>query len=86
MIFTKTWKRLPDFHKTIKVREYVVEKFEADAREPIEKLLCAAIQNKELNRDEYVNYDNINGRIIDIPVLFKTPMDNIEFFYQKKNG
>jgi hypothetical protein len=70
MVYMKLWRKLPDFHKNVKIREYLDSNFkDKEGREVVENLLTSAIQNKELNRDEYVQYDQSQCKIFDIPVL-----------------
>lgn len=73
MTYMKPWKKLPDFHKNVKIKEYLDEKYKDNKndRNTIEGLLTVAIENKELNKDEYVTYDISLCKITDIPVLKK---------------
>ena len=70
MVYKKQWKKFPNFHKNIKIKEYLLEFYETkDERDCIENILLNAVENKELNRDEYVIYDQDICKITAIPIL-----------------
>jgi len=69
LVFKQPWKNLSSFHKNIKISEYVADicsKINDDKNKlkELEKLICESnLTNK------YVNYDQINSKIIDISNL-----------------
>jgi len=71
MVYKKPWKKLPNFHKNIKIKEYVSDNFKDKKNDSdiIEKILLDAVENKELNKDEYVAYDQNLCKITSIPIL-----------------
>ena len=68
-VYAKPWKKLPDFHKIVKIKEYVTEKYKDEKKLQVETLLLEAIEKKELNNDLYVTYDQSIQKITDIPVM-----------------
>ncbi len=73
-IYHQLWKKLPNFHKIIKIKEYVKEKYSANTQ--LEELLITKLENKELP-DKLIIYDTSLGHISDIPNIILAP-DNPE--------
>jgi hypothetical protein len=71
MVYKCCWKKLPEFHKTLKLKEYLDDKYSdrQQDREIIEKILLSAIKNKSINNNDCVTYDPAICKITDIPVL-----------------
>lgn len=69
-VYMKPWRRLQDFHKVVKIKEFVEERYKDEKNKGIiEKMLLEAIEKKQLNKDNYVKYDQNISKIIDIPAL-----------------
>jgi len=64
-VYKYPWRKLPEFHKNVKLKEYISEKYGDNINE-LEKLL---LSNSELNSDKCVTYNQENAKIDDIPVL-----------------
>lgn len=72
MVYKKPWRKLPNFHKNIKIKEYLFEQYKDKKKgelEYMEKMLLDAVENKKLNKDEYVIYDQNLCKITAIPIL-----------------
>lgn len=69
MVYKKTWRRIPNFHKNIKIKEYLSERFKDINYSYIENMISSAIENNEFNNEENVIYDQKICKIIDIPAL-----------------
>ena len=70
-IYKKTWNKLNNVHKIIKIREFV-NKLLINNLENKKKLkddLITLVKTKKLTKKNSVNYDSINGRIVSIPIL-----------------
>lgn len=68
-VFTYPWRKLPEFHRNIKIKEYINSKFaekEASTKTQLEKLL---LSNGDLNSEKHVIYNSTKMEITDIPVL-----------------
>ena len=74
MVYMKPWKKLPEFHRIVKLKEYIEKNYgnDTDKYKNIESLLLGAIEKKELGRDDHVIYDTQNCEIISIPILKET--------------
>lgn len=71
-IYMQEWRRLPEFHKLIKIREYIKDMKsdkQDDVKKRIEEMLIDAVTSKKLNSNKSVNYDIKQCKILDIPVL-----------------
>lgn len=66
-VYMKPWKKLPNFHKNVKIREYVLERYK-DHKE-VEKILMDAVESNELKINSSVVYDQSLCKILDIPIL-----------------
>lgn len=70
LVYKKPWKRLPEFHKIIKIKEYLDEKYKTnDKRNIIEELLINTIKTKDTTKGNYIIYDENICKITDIPGL-----------------
>ena len=70
-LYKKTWNKLSNVHKIIKLKEFVKKlpiKKDEDVKELI-KTLNYLVKKKKLTRKDQVNYDSINGQVISIPNL-----------------
>ena len=66
-VYKMPWRRLPEFHKNIKLKEYIKDKaYSNNDTEVLEKLL---IGNAILNSEKCVTYDTTTMKITDIPAL-----------------
>lgn len=70
LVYKKPWKKIPNFHKDIKIKEYLLERFkdDNDQIEHIEKIIIDAIGNSEIKKD-FIVYDQNLCKITDITVL-----------------
>lgn len=89
MVYKKEWKKLPNFHKNIKIKEYLLEQYndiKKDELKYIENMLADAVENKKLNNDEYVNYNQNLSKITNISILKKNAEGKLVLeFPTKKN-
>jgi len=86
MVYMKPWKKLPEFHKSVKIKEYIEKTYGKDTEKSkiVASLLSEAIENKELGKEDYVIYDTKNCEIIQIPVLKETNgIFKLEYHKQK---
>lgn len=70
-LYKKSWNKLSNIHKTIKLKEFVKKlpiKKEEDMKSLI-KTMNKMVKKKQLTKKEHVNYDSINGQVISIPNL-----------------
>ena len=70
-LYKKSWNKLSNIHKTIKLKEFVKKlpiKKEEDMKYLI-KTMNRMVKKKKLTKKEHVNYDSINGKVISIPNL-----------------
>jgi hypothetical protein len=70
-LYQKTWTKVSQIHKIIKIKEFV-SKLLINKEEDKEKLiqqLSDLVRKKVLTKKTTVNYDSIKGRIISIPNL-----------------
>ena len=77
LIFKKAWNRLPNYHKIIKINEYITGliKDKKIMKEVINKL-TELVNSKKLNSLKHVNYDSTKCTIISISVLKYDPKTN----------
>ena len=76
-LYHQPWKKLPNFHKLIKLAEYVKEKYNADTNlDQLNILLKAKLESKELP-DKLVTYDIDLGKITDIKTIKYDEADKI---------
>lgn len=70
--FQKNWNQLHNFHKLVKIKEYIKEKYntiDQTIQKKIENLLAAAVEDGTLNSVKLVTYDKLKCIITDIPCL-----------------
>lgn len=80
-LYQKTWTKVSQIHKIIKIKEFV-NKLLINKDEDKEKLiqqLSDLIRKKVLTKKNTVNYDSIKGRIISIPNL---KYEKNKYYYQ----
>jgi hypothetical protein len=81
-LYKKPWIKLTDFHKAIKIKEYV-GKLIFDTPEKQQELLdsvMAALEEKKLSKKDTVNYDSFNGEIVAInKVIFVKEHKSYEY-------
>ncbi len=70
-LYKKSWSRLSQIHKIIKIREFISKLFIEKNEDKInlEKKLTKLIKNKKLTKKDKVNYNSVKGIIISIPDL-----------------
>ena len=68
-VYKKPWSKLPDFHRIIKMKEYISENYPED--KSMQELLLDSINKHKLNTDKTVIYDQIRCKIVSIPALVK---------------
>lgn len=70
MVYKRPWKKIPNFHKTVKIKEYLNENYkDKKIYDTIEKILLDAIDNKNYNKFELITYDQVLCKITAIPML-----------------
>lgn len=70
--FQKSWNHLHNFHKLVKIKEYIEEEYhdyDTGLQKKIEKCLVDAVESGELNSNRLVTYDKDRSIIVDIPCL-----------------
>ncbi|AYV84264.1 MAG: hypothetical protein Hyperionvirus20_42 [Hyperionvirus sp.] len=67
-VYMKPWKKLPNFHKNVKLREYVAEHHKNNKLE-VEKLLMAAVETNEHKINSSIVYDQTLCKILEVPIL-----------------
>ncbi len=71
-LYQKKWNKLIDFHKIVKIKEYLKDKYSTDPNlEQLTLLLLNAIDEKKINSVKFVDYDDKKSCIINIPCLKK---------------
>jgi hypothetical protein len=65
IVYRNNWRKLPDFHKTVKLKEFIKENYE-DYQDVLEKLL---LKNPDLNSEKSVEYDSTLMKITNILIL-----------------
>jgi hypothetical protein len=69
-VYKKQWNKLNNIHKIIKLKEYVNNLDINNNEKPLLKNeLIKLIKDKTLTKKYSVNYDDINCRIVSIPIL-----------------
>ena len=69
-IFKKKWNKLNNIHKKIKIKQFINKlKIEDSNKKELIDALISLINKKYLTKQNSVNYDSLNGRIISIPNL-----------------
>lgn len=70
--FSKTWARLNDYHKIVKLKEYVKLTYKDQTDDEIKKIedtLIQYVKDKKLNAGKLVTYDSKTMKIISVPKL-----------------
>lgn len=68
----KKWNYLHNFHKIIKIKEYIKNKYQnydESFQKRIEEILVTAVEEGNLNSVKLVTYDKDKSIIVDIPCL-----------------
>jgi hypothetical protein len=71
-VYKKSWTRLPIYHKTIKMEEYIdyiIPDSHKDMQKELITVLTDIIESKKLNSIKQVEYDSTNCKIIKINIL-----------------
>lgn len=77
-MFKKSWNRLPEVHKIMKVREFLNKNIKkASQRKQYEQKIREAIINKKLNSKKEVEYNSDIGQIVSIKVLKYNKKNNV---------
>lgn len=85
-IFTQKWSKLSDFHKEIKIKEYIEEKYiNHKNKNKLLELLLDYLKNKKLKTDKIINYDSKISKIIEIKNLIELDDNFIIETKTKKN-
>ena len=68
--YKKPWNKLNIIHKKIKIKEFInnLPINKENKKNVIAKLL-KLLTNKKINKNKEIEYDNVNGKIISIPLL-----------------
>lgn len=68
--YKKSWNKLNIIHKKIKIKEFINNlPINKDTKKNIIANLLSLLSNKKINKNKDIEYDNINGKIISIPML-----------------
>ena len=68
--FNKTWARLNDFNKIVKIKDYLKAKYSTNEHyDTIERTVVGFVAEKKLNSGKSVVYDQKNQIILSIPQL-----------------
>lgn len=81
IVYKKPWNKLPEFHKNVKIKEFVSNYYKNDE---VEKMLLDAVGKNELKKDHVV-YDQNLCKIVDIPIL-KNIDGKFKLEYTKKRN
>ena len=88
LVFQKSWSKLPIYHKTIKLKEYLVtyfkDKLDSSVIDTLTKEGTELIESKELNT-KLVTYDSKNGQITNISALVHNEDSNKWGYVIKKS-
>ena len=70
-VYKKSWNKLNNVHKIIKIREFVNKLLIDNEKDKnkLKKKLITLVKNKSITKKKSVNYDSVNGRIVSIPIL-----------------
>jgi len=70
-LYKKSWNRISEIHKIIKIKEFVSKLLieNNDDKKSLELKLIKLIKNKKLTKKDKIKYNSIKGRIISIPDL-----------------
>ena len=89
LIYKKAWLRLPLYHKTIKLEEYLNNKLGDElSKKSIKKLVneCIELINSKKIISKHIKYNSNKGEIDDIPCLVKDEDTESYSFELKKNN
>lgn len=68
--YKKSWNKLNIIHKKIKIKEFINNlPINKESKKIIIGKLLNLLNNKKINKNKDIEYDNINGKIISIPLL-----------------
>jgi len=87
-IFQQPWKKLSEHHKTIKLKEFVEDRYlnktneENQEKKDLEEKLINALKKNKLP-DKYIVYDQIQSKIIEIKILQKDSENKYNLIYNK---
>ncbi len=66
-VYRKTWNRLPNFHKVVKIKEYIKELVNDEkTQNEIVKLLSKYVEEKKINTKKFVDYDSKDCKIVEL--------------------
>jgi len=85
-VFNRSWNKLPEVHKLIKIKEYINTKlliYGEEKKDLLIKDMFDAIKDKKLTKKGTVNYDVIKGSIISIPTLKYNKNDETYYLENK---
>ena len=83
LVYNKTWKKLPIFHKIVKIEEFIKDLVDdKNLQNEIIKELTKLVEDKKLNRAGIVDYDSQKGKILSISLFKFDPKTNT---YEIKN-
>lgn len=68
--YKKHWNKLNIIHKKIKIKEFINNlPINKESKKNIITKILTLLNNKKINKNKDIEYDNINGKIISIPIL-----------------
>jgi hypothetical protein len=84
LVFMQPWNKLQDFHKKLKIEEFVKEKYSDYPKiKELEEVLIKALNDKQLTI-KVVNYNQKNSKIDDISLLEKNEAGDVILKNPKK--
>jgi hypothetical protein len=79
-MYQKSWNKLHNFHKIIKIKEFIRKNFNdknIEFQQNLECKLCDAVKAGQLNSAKLVTYDKSKSEIIKIPCLIINDANDI---------
>jgi len=70
-LYKKPWTKLSPVHKIIKLKEFISNLLinSQEEEERLKREITKLVNSKILTKKDKVNYDNVKGRVISIPIL-----------------
>lgn len=82
-VFKQKWTKLSDFHKEIKIKEYVEEKYNSHKNKNLLlNLLIETLKEGKLKTEKFIKYDSKNSKIAEINNLLEEE-DSFKFENKK---
>ena len=70
-LYQKQWAKMAPIHKIIKIKEFInsLQINDSNQKQQLKDKLIEMVKNKTLTKKNSVEYDSINAKIINIPIL-----------------